>query len=82
MLFGTKGFMKALDKLKAAKDLTEDQCAERLYKAIEKVCHANLLGGAGLAVTGILAGIGFKELRNRHRQRKNGELKSTNKEEI
>ena len=82
MLFGTKGFMKALNNLTAAKDtLTDDQMAEGLYTAIDKACRANLLGGVVLTFTGIFASVGFKELKNRHRQRKNEELKAANNEE-
>lgn len=80
MLFGWKSFDKALAKLQDV-NLTDDQRAEGLFKAINKVCRANLLGGVVLTFTGIFAGVGFKELKNRHRQRTNEELKATNKEE-
>lgn len=81
MLFGWKNFDKALVKLQA-EGLTDDQRAEGLFKAINKVCRANLLGGVALTFTGICASVGFKELRRRRLRMKNEELKSTNKEEI
>lgn len=63
MLFGTKGFMKAMDKLTATKDnITDTQCAEAFGEAIDKACRANLIGGIGITV---LASVVIKKLRCR-----------------
>ena len=73
MLFGQKGFLKALDKIVAAienESMNDEQAGRALSIAIDKACRRNMFGGAAAAVTGILAGLGIQELRRRRLQKK------------